>query len=236
MHQSGTHWLKFMLASAVATHYAIDPPRYNHANDIIGGLKDPRANPRIPDLRSTHSIAPLLAPVLLAGGIVQLPPVVLLVRDLRVSLVSNYRKWASRYDVGFSRFLRGDPAGHRYNSDLWWCIRFHNAWGRLARHHPATFKLVRYEDLQAQPQPMLAAVAEHLLLPLTQDALAAGVAAATKSAMLARADPARPPGEVNTSADDPYAWYDEADREYLTRCCERYMRHTFGYDFACWTI
>ena len=235
MHQSGTHWLKFMLASAIAKHYAIDPPRFNHANDIIGGLKDPRADPRIPDLRSTHSIAPLLAPVLLAGRIVQLPPVVLLVRDLRVSLVSNYRKWASRYDTDFARFLRGDPAGRRYNSDLWWCLRFHNAWGRLARNYPTTFKLVRYEDLQAAPQRMLAGIAEHLSLPLTAEALAAGVAAATKPAMRARADPARPPGEVNTSDEDPYACYDASDREFLTRCCGRYMRHTFGYDFACWT-
>ena len=164
----------------------------------------------------------------------QLPPVVLLVRDLRVSLVSNYRKWASRYDTEFSRFLRGDPAGRRYNSDLWWCIRFHNAWGRLARSYPTRFKLVRYEDLREEPLRLLAEVAEHLLLPLTSDALDAGVAAATKSAMLARADPARPPGEVNTSDDDPYACYDKADREFVTQACERYMRHTFDYDFDCW--
>lgn len=235
MHQSGTHWLKFMLANAIARHYAIDPPRYNHANDIIGGLKDPRADPRIPDLRSTHSIAPLLAPALLAGGLVQWPPVVLLVRDLRVSLVSNYRKWAQRYDTEFSRFLRGDPAGRRYNSDVWWCIRFHNAWGRLARNDPATFRLVRYEDLLAEPQSQLAAVAAHLRLRLSDEAIAAGVAAGSKSAMLARADPARPPGEVHTAGDDPYACYSEADRAFVTRCCERYLRDTFGYDFARWT-
>ena len=234
MHQSGTHWLKFMLASAIATHYAIDPPRYNHANDVIGGLKDARADPRIPDLRSTHSVAPLLMPVLLAGGIVRLPPVVVLVRDMRVSLVSNYRKWAARYATEFSRFLRGDPSGRRFNSDIWWCIRFHNAWGRLVDRHPRTFRLIRYEDLQAAPQRVLADVAAHLALPLTPNALAAGVAAATKSAMLARADPERPPGEVNTAGGDPYACYDDDDREFLSRCCERYLRYPCGYDLASW--
>lgn len=234
MHQSGTHWLKFMLASAIATHYAIEPPRYNHANDVIGGLKDARADPRIPDLRSTHSIAPLLLPLLLTSGIVKLPPLVVLVRDMRVSLVSNYRKWAARYATEFSRFLCGDPAGRRYNSDIWWCIRFHNAWGRLVRDHPATIRLVRYEDLQAEPQRVLAEIAAHLGLALSGNAITAGIAAATKSAMLARADPARPPGEVNTTRSDPYACYDDADREFLSRCCKRYLRYTFGYDFASW--
>ncbi len=234
MHQSGTHWLKFMLANAIATHYAIAAPRYNHANDLIGGLKDARADPRIPNLRSTHSIAPLLLPLMITGGFVQLPPIVLLVRDMRVSLVSNYRKWAARYATEFSGFLRGDPAGRRYNSDIWWCIRFHNAWGRLLTAQPDTVKLVRYEDLRADPQHVLAAVAAHLSLPLDTDALAAGVAAATKPAMLARADPARPPGEINTDDGDPFACYDERDREFLTRCCERYLHHTFGYDFTSW--
>jgi hypothetical protein len=234
MHQSGTHWLKFMLASAIATHYAIEPPRYNHANDVIGGLKDARADPRIPDLRSTHSIAPLLLPMLLGGGLVKLPPLIVLVRDMRVSLVSNYRKWAARYATDFSRFLRGDPSGRRYNSDIWWCIRFHNAWGRQVHDRPNAVRLVRYEDLHAEPQRVLAEIAAHLGLPLTPDALAAGIAAATKSAMLARADPARPPGEVNTTAGDPYAFYNAADREFFSRCCGRYLRYTFGYDFAAW--
>lgn len=234
MHQSGTHWLKFMLASAIATHYAIEPPRYNHANDVIGGLKDARADPRIPDLRNTHSIAPLLLRPMLAAGIVRLPPLVVLVRDMRVSLVSNYRKWTTRYATEFPTFLRGDPAGRRYNSDIWWCIRFHNAWGRLLLSYPATVRLVRYEDLRAEPQQELAAIATHLGLPLSADALAAGIAAATKSSMLARADPTRPRGEVNISGGDPYACYDDRDREFLSRCCKRYLRHTFGYDFASW--
>ena len=40
MHQSGTHWLKFMLASALARHYGVPGPRYNHANDFIAGPHD----------------------------------------------------------------------------------------------------------------------------------------------------------------------------------------------------
>lgn len=234
MHQSGTHWLKYMLASAIATHYAIEPPRYNHANDVIGGLKDARADPRIPDLRSTHSIAPLLLPLLLAGGLVRLPPLVVLVRDMRRSLVSNYRKWAARYATDFSGFLRGDPSGRRFNSDIWWCIRFHNAWGRLIEAHPRTVRLVRYEDLEAEPQRVLAQIAAHLGLPLSAEALAAGVTAASKSAMLARADPGRPRGEVNLGTGDPYACYAESDREFLRRCCARYLRYTFAYDFESW--
>ncbi len=234
MHQSGTHWLKYMLANAMSAHYGLPPPRYNHANDIIGGTRDPRPFAYLPHLVSTHSIPPLVCTVPWVARTVRWPPVVLLVRDLRWSLVSNFRKWETRYATTFSAFLRGDPSGRRFNSDIWWCLRFQNAWGRVAAHAGEKIHVVRYEDLRADPAQVLARVAGHLRLPLTPAQLRAGAEAATKQTMAARADPVRPPGEVNFDDADGLARYDAADREFVRACTSRWLRYAFGYDYSRW--
>jgi hypothetical protein len=234
MHQAGTHWLKYMLASAMADAYGIPQPRYNHANDIIGGVKDARPHPHVPHLVSTHSIAPLAVKLPFIFKHAHLPPTVLLVRDLRTSLVSNYRKWHARYGVSFAEFLRGDPAGRRYNSDMWWCIRFQNAWGGLAARHASLIQIVRYEDIAHDAHAALARVGRHFALPLADANLDFGIAAATKPAMAARADPARPRGEVNDDDGDPLALYRSSDREFVRSRCARYLRYDFSYDYAAW--
>ncbi len=234
MHQSGTHWLKFMLASAIAEHFDIPPPEYNHANDIIGGPKDPRRYPQIPLLKSSHSIAPLIMRNAFVLRRTKLPPVVLLVRDIRVSLVSNYTKWQQRYAVSFSEYLLGDPSGRRFNSDIWWCFRFLNAWGRLAALTGELVHVVHYENLTTSPEAELEQAARHLGLALTSATVEKGVAAATKSAMAGRSDPARPPGEINRGDGAPMAKYSDADRAFVRSRCERYLRSAFGYDYAAW--
>ena len=232
MHQGGTHWLKFMLASAMAEHYKIPPPQFNHANDIIGGTKDPAIYAQIPSIKSSHTVAPLLLQNPLALRVLQLPPCVLLIRDIRACLVSNYRKWQARYATTFSEYLRGDPSGRRFNSDIWWCIRFLNAWGRVVELGECC--IVRYEDLVEQPHAELARIALHLSIPLTSANIDYGVAAATKSAMAERSDPSRPPGEINQRDTDPLSTYAVTDREFVTAVCSKLLRTSFGYDYARW--
>lgn len=234
MHQSGTHWLKFMLANAMAEHYDIPPPQYNHANDIIGGVKDPVIYNNIPRLLATHTIAPLLLQYPPLLRLARLPPIVLLVRDLRASLVSNYRKWQHRYNLSFSEFLRGDPAGRRFNSDIWWCVRFQNVWGSLAATLGTRVLTLRYEDISIAPATALGEVAAHFDLALSDRAMAHGTEAANKPAMAARADPTRPPGEVNTDSADPLALYTSSDRDWLEAVCATELRYTFAYDYAAW--
>jgi Sulfotransferase domain len=234
MHQSGTHWLKFMLASAMAEHYAIPRPRYNHANDIIGGSKDPRRYAQIPHLRSSHTIAPLWlrSPYVLRR--VKLPPYVLLIRDIRGSLASNYRKWRTRYAVSFTEYLRGDPSGRRFNSDIWWCFRFLNAWGQMAALPGPCIYVARYESLVAAPHAELDRIARHLGLALSPSNIDTAVRAATKPAMAQRSDPARPPGAIDLRENDPLAAYDASDRDFVRSRCQRYLQNTFGYDYADW--
>ena len=207
MHQSGTHWLKYMLASAMADHFAIPGPEFNHANDIIGGSKDPVIYPQIPLLRSSHTIAPLLLRNRFVIDWLKLPPSIVLVRDIRASLVSNYIKWQARYAVSFSQYLRGDPSGRRYNSDIWWCFRFLNSWSTIKTMSGSNLHLVRYETLRNDPEQVLTEITRHLGIPLANSSIVLGVERATKSEMQQRADPARPPGEINHSNDDPLSHF-----------------------------
>ncbi|MCC7413504.1 MAG: sulfotransferase domain-containing protein [Gammaproteobacteria bacterium] len=231
MHQSGTHWLKFMLANALAARHGLPPPQYNHANDFIGGPRDPHVHARLPHLVSSHSIPHPLMCVAPLHRRLRLPPYVILVRDLRASLVSNYEKWRDRYGVTFPEYLRGDPGGRRYNSDLWWCLRFLNGWGVFAARTPATTLVVRYEDMQADPGAVLARVGVFLALDLGAAHVAAAVAASTKERMRARHDPGRPQGEIRADRRDLAHWFGPAEERFVRDVCQRLLRYRYGYDY-----
>jgi len=232
MHQSGTHWLKFMLANALSYQHGTPPPAYNHANDIIGGPKDPIVHPLLPRLISSHSMPhPLLRHACVQHAL-GLPRYVVLVRDLRASLASNYVKWRQRYDVDFSTYLRGDVAGRRYNSDIWWTLRFMNSWGDAAARAPMRIAVLRYEDLQAATETELARVARHFQLGLSHAAITHGVAQSDKRSMAARDDPNRPPGAVRVGGGERDPDYSADDHAFIAEVCRRCLRHDFGYDYS----
>jgi hypothetical protein len=233
-HQSGTHWLKYMMANALSHQHCLPPPKYNHANDFIGGPKDPIIYPDLPRLISSHSIPPLTAPLLVKFNQVKLPKYVLLVRDIRASLVSNYRKWKERYSVDFNEFLLGDPAGKKYNSDLWWSIRFLNAWGHLNTVYSENMLTVHYESLIENTEMELNRVSNFLKLRLSAEAISFGVQSASKSAMTLSADPERPKGEVNQGELNYFEWYAPADRALFTARCLKYLKFDFNYDYRKW--
>jgi hypothetical protein len=229
MHQSGTHWLKYMLATAMAQHYGVPGPKYNHANDIIGGPKDTPLHPQLPRIISSHGIPHLSLRWSWVHQACRLPRYLVLVRDIRDSLISNYAKWRQRYGVSFSKFLRGDMSGHGYNSDIWWCIRYLNAWGRLAERFPDGALVVRYEDLQAEPLVRLQEIVRFLDLPLSDDELRKAIEQASKERMAAQHDPQRPDGEVRLESETPPMVLSEADQCYLSSVCRCYLRYDFGY-------
>lgn len=232
MHQSGTHWLKFMLANALAYQYGTPPPAYNHANDVIGGRRDPIIHAALPRLISSHSMPHPLLSFAWTQKQLGLPRYLVLVRDMHASLASNYVKWCQRYGVDFSTYLRGDVAGRRYNSDIWWTLRFMNAWGDAAARVPQRITVLRYEDLQADATGELTRVAAHLRLDLSAAAIAHGVALSDKSSMAKRDDPRRPPGAVRVTGDELMPVYSRADLAFVSAVCQRCLRHDFGYDYA----
>lgn len=233
MHQSGTHWLKYMLANALSYQHGTPPPAYNHANDIIGGPRDPVIYPELPRLVASHSMPHPLLRCARTHAALDLPRYVMLVRDIRATLVSNYVKWRARYGVDFPVYLRGDVSGRRYNSDIWWALRFLDGWGAVRARAPDRVLLVRYEELQRHTAAELARVAAHFRLDLSPAALAHGITVSDKASMQARDDPRRPPGAVRVDdADDPT--FSADDRAFVTAVCTQCLRYPAGYDYTRW--
>ena len=231
---SGTQWLKFMLSLAMAEQYGVEPPRYfNNAssNEIIGHPKHKRKYPQLPRIASAHSIPHAALPMLY--GTMKFPRYVVLVRDMRDALISNYVKWRDRYQVPFDVYVAGDPAGSRYVCDAWWYIRFLNSWGRMAEHHPDGVLTLRYEDLRKAPGPGLRLIAEHIGFPLSDRAVETAVQGSSKSAMLSREDANA--GEKVIRADtgsggDPV--FGPHEKAILARILKANLRYDFGYDYG----
>ena len=233
MHQSGTHWLKHMLAVGLADRYGLPPPQFIHSNDIIGGPRDPAPPAPTPRILSTHSIAHPFVASGLVRALLPLPRYVVLVRDIRASMVSNYEKWKSRYGCDFDEFLFADPRAKRFNSDFWWCLRFCNAWGSVVVAQPRETLVVRYEDLQRAPLAELERVNEFLALGLSADQLALGVAESTKEKMERKPD--RQELTVVRHDNRPVpAWFNVAARRFVERATRELLRHDFGYDYTRW--
>ncbi len=231
MHQSGTHWLKYALAIAMARQWDLPPPQYNHANDYIPGPKGEAVYPQMPRIVSSHSIPHALLRSAWFRQLFFMPRFVILVRDMRASLVSNYEKWKDRYAVDFSDYLRGDPGGCRFNSDIWWCLRFYNAWGRIAARFPANHLVVRYEDMLRDPRRHLECVSQFFELDLDGPHLDYAVQASGRERMAGKHDPSRPPGEISTHQRDALSWFSDADQRFFNACCERFLHYRFGYEF-----
>ncbi|MBI1214180.1 MAG: hypothetical protein GC190_22175, partial [Alphaproteobacteria bacterium] len=161
------------------------------------------------------------------------PPYVLLVRDMRDVLISNYAKWRDRYQVPFDVYVAGDPSGKRYVCDAWWYVRFLNAWGRMAMQHPDKVLTLRYEDLRKTPGDGLRAIAAHFGISLSDRAIEAAVQGSSKSAMLERRD-ARVGETViradSGSAEDPV--FGPHEKAILARILKTNLRYDFGYDYG----
>lgn len=236
MHQSGTHWLKYLLTLMLSREHGLRLPTSISENTIIGG---PRYTPPFelsPRLGHSHTIPGPLLGLLMHVPALGFPRYLVLVRDMRDTLLAHFRKWESRYRCSFGEYLRADVTGRRFEKDLWWDLRFMNAWGAIAARHPERVKVLHYERLHAEPAAQLAAVVDFLELGLADPAasIRAALAGATKEAMAAR-DPS-PYGMpvVYTEQRSWDDWYTAADRAWLAAVCRAHLRHDFGYGYADW--
>jgi hypothetical protein len=233
MHQSGTHWLKHMLATAITQKLNLPAPKYIHANDVIAGPKDPLANPALPHIVSAHSIPHMLLRSQIFRSMVQLPPYLVLVRDIRASLVSNYEKWKEHYACDFDTFLRGDTSGHRFNNDIWWCLRFCNKWGELVQRFPAGTLVVKYEELKINPMQELKRINAYWNLELSDEILEYAISESSKEKMALKKDPDTPFGVtvVRENKQSFMEWYDENQMTYFNSICEQYLKYDFDYKY-----
>lgn len=229
---SGTHWLKFMLSVAIAEQCGVPAPRYASgpaADAIIGHPRWPSVHPGLPRIGSSHTIPSCAFAWRLR--LLDHPPVVVFVRDIRQAMLSNFVKWQQHYGGTLADYVRGDPLGRRHVADVWWYVHFFNRWGDVARARPHNTLIVRYEDLQACPRHWLERIAAHLRVPLDEPALAAGLRFIDRAALQPHLDPSHAETIIPAAAARAAVRFSEADTEILDAILSRHLRHSLGYDY-----
>jgi hypothetical protein len=233
-HNSGTHWLRFMLSTAIAHRLELPRPAYSSGpqSDLyIGNARHRRRFAQAPRIGSSHHMPSRLVALLGLVGLVRLPPVVLLVRRIPDSLISYFFKWREAKALGpLDRYLARAPQPQ--GVDLWWFIRFFNRWGLLRRVFPQSVMVVRYEDVQRDPATWVRRIWAHWGVELDDADLAAAMSVSSRAAVQAHLDPEY--GE--DVAPDPDARvavrYAEPDVALLEERLAQHLRCDFGYGAA----
>ena len=231
---SGTHWVKWMLSHAMAHHYKVAPPKYfnnPHSNDLIGHPKHKRMYPDLPRIASSHAIPPTAMQLTWLRDMRKLPPYVLVVRNMRDVLISNYEKWKHRYNVPFSEYVGGDPWNKKYITDVYNYMRFLNRWGAvLGTMKPHEIVVLRYEDIRNDQVHALRAISAQFKLPLNDDDIAAGVNAGTKEFMAKFHNPDNAGNAVRQDGKGDTA-FSAQDTARFTAIIDKHLKHDFGYDY-----
>lgn len=230
---SGTHWLKYMLAVALAETYGLSPPEYFSENAVrpyIGWPKDRPVFPKLPRLAFSHTIPHRLADWGWARSMAGLPPYVLAVRHPMSILASHHAKWEYDIQVDWLTYLEGDPAGARYRCDLYWLARFWNRWGEILGRYGDTILLVHYEETQKDPRRVLEAVGRHWELGLTPAAIEAALKAGTKEAMAEKVDPDAEPNVLQNRKTSLEELFSGEALEIYQRKIGELFRYDLGYD------
>ena len=233
LHQSGNHWIRHIICYAIAKHYGL--PEQVDIDDIrlIGEPKVPPIYDHIPQVVLSHRICSGLVHIQPFRAMFKFPKYVVLVRDLKAVLVSHYERFKVDYNCTFSEYLRGDIAGRRFSVDIWDCIRFMNAWGKVIERLPKQSTILRYEELRADPAREAHRIWDFLGFPVVDHALfIEAVAASTKEKMAAKEPAAAKTAVVRSSNADPATWYSEEDRAFYLTACQKFLRASFGYDYS----
>jgi hypothetical protein len=231
---SGTHWLRFMLSAAIASHLGLPPPTHasGRASDtLIGHPRWPKTHPRAPRIGSSHNIPSAAVAWLGRQRLLALPPTVVLVRDIAEAMVSAHVKWGEALGQPLGAFVR-QAAPTRGPVDLWWFVRFFNHWGDMAEAFGPRILVVRYEDLQAAPYYWLRRIGRHYGLEFATPDLDAAMAVAGRAAVRERLDPAYGETIVPDEAVRAAARLEPDDQAALRAILRAALRHDFGYGYA----
>ena len=229
MQQAGEHWTRYMLSLILAKLYDLPPPSHIEDVSIVGRP----IYPQIPQILIVHGAVPhYLFRSRTFFRLLHLPRHLILVRDLRDTLVAHYEKRKDRYNVDFSTYLRGDPRDQKYRPNIWTRIRFLNGWGAVAERHPEDVAVLKYEDFVADPRGRLARVCDHFNIDgVTPDLLDEVVAAASKAEMSKLPNPKGKSIVVRTDSRPADEWYSDEDRRFVAELCRRNLKYTFGYQY-----
>jgi len=230
---SGTHWLKYMLAVALAHEYEIPYPEYFSEDAVrpyIGWPKDAPVFVALPRLAFSHTIPHRLMDWQWARALAGFPNYVLAVRHPMAILASHYAKWSHELNVDWMTYLRGDPAGKRYRCDIFWLARFWNRWGDVLDRDADRYLVVRYEDSLVDPEGALLAIARQWDLNISAEAIAAALEAGTKEAMAEKIDPQAEKNVLQVRKERLVDQFSGDALEIYTDRVQALFRRDLGYD------
>jgi hypothetical protein len=233
-HNSGTHWLRFMLSAAIAHRLGLPRPGHSSGpqSDLyIANARHRRRFAQAPRIGSAHHTPSRLVAVLGALRLLRLPPIVLLVRRPPDSLISYFFKWREAKNLGGLGDFVARPPSIR-GVDLWWFIRFFNRWGLLKAAFGETVLLVRYEDVASDPATWVKRIWSHWGVELSDADLAAAMAVSSREAVQAHLDPAYGEDVAPQRKARLAVQYAERDIAVLERRLARHLRCDFGYGHA----
>ena len=230
---SGTHWVKYMLAIALADTYEVPRPQYFSEASVrpyIGWPKDDPTHAELPRLAFSHTIPHRFADWAWARGLAKLPPYALCIRHPMAILASHYAKWAWDIKVDWLTYLRGDPVGTAYRCDLYWLARFWNRWGEIRARYPASILLVPYEQTRADPRATLEAIAAHWGITFAPEAVLAALTGGTKEAMAEKIDPDAEPNVLQQRRGSLAEQFSGEALDIYKERVGALFRHDLGYD------
>lgn len=230
---SGTHWLKYMFAVAIADTFGVPRPRYFSqaaTEPYIGGPKSRPVYHSLPRLAFSHSIPHALMNETWFRRALDLPPYVLLVRHPMAILASHHAKWEYDIEVDWLTYLKGDPSGKQFRCDLYWIARFWNRWSEIEKHAHGLVLRLHYEDVQRDPRAALQSMADHWRIALAPNAIEAALEAGTKDAMALKIDPEAEPNVLQKRSASLTEQFSGEAFEIYREQVETYFDGDLGYD------
>lgn len=237
MHQSGTHWLKYMLSMAIAHDKNLPFPE--HIGDDMIISPGPKRMPKhitSPLICACHSIPNPLIKVSLSKKNNKHPKYIILVRDIRDALTSHFQKHGKIYQCSFSEYLSGDPLNKKFDKDIWWDIRFLNRWGELAEKYKEQIKVVKYEDLIGNTTEKLIEISNFIEIEFNDmdDSIAYAVSQSSKEKMAKKDLKINNLKVVNVSNKNREEWFNESLKFRFQQICKEYLRYDFSYNYDEW--
>jgi len=233
---SGSHYLQWMLCMAMREGLGLPHPESLNDPVLIGRMHDlPPKREGVPRVIRTHTEMPV-ALFRALRRVCRFPRYIVLVRDLRESIVSYYEKTPPERRVApFPEYLRGRdifPSDHVFFRQ----VRFLNSWSTMRRLDPQRVLVMRYTDMRARPAEELARAWRCLGFPeVESEVFERAVALSTKDRMAQFASEEER-SVVRTDKRHAFHWYDDGDRAYFRAVVDRWLRDDFGYDYHDWTI
>ena len=232
MHQSGFHWLKNMLSHILIEMYDLPPMQHIQDNSIIGHTKSHPKYNSIPAIVHSHSHPHFFT---LGLPFLHFPKYLVLVRELRSSLISHYERFRKRYNnISFSEYLRGDIYQKRFFSDIYSRIRFMNEWGRILEKNDKRIICIRYEDMLHDPFYSLKQICNFFGIENVPDKiLLNAIAENSKEKMEQRRNPDQKTEIVRSGSGLPIEnYFIHENQVFFDHICSRYLLYDFGYNYS----